>query len=88
MSGTAGATSSYLAPLFKAKVKPPISDMHVHHMHRRLEVFTKVIFGEHHCIPTALEQFLARYMPMGSTLTRLEMRQPDPAQSARKTSSN
>lgn len=76
MSGTAGASSTDLAPLLKAKVKPPISDMHVRHMHRRLEVFTKVIFGEHHGIPTALEQFLTRYMSMESTLTRLQLRQP------------
>ena len=76
MSGTAGASSQDLAPLLKAKVKPPISDMHVRHMHRRLEVFCKVIFGEHHGIPTAIEQFLTRYMSMESTLTRLELRQP------------
>ena len=76
MGGTAGATSADLAPLLKAKVKPPVSDMHVRHMHRRLEVFTKVIFGEHHSIPTAIEQFLTRYMSMESTLTRLQMRQP------------
>ena len=75
MNSTTGASSADLAPLLKAKVKPPASDMHVRHMHRRLEVFTKVIFGEHHDIPAAIEQFLTRYMSMESTLTRLQMRQ-------------
>ena len=76
MNGTAGASTADLAPLLKAKVKPPANDMHVRHMHRRLEVFTKVIFGEHHEIPMAIERFLTRYMSMESTLTRLQMRQP------------
>ena len=41
MSGTVGATSSNLVLLLKAKVKSPISDMHIRQIHRRLEVFSK-----------------------------------------------
>ena len=75
VNGTAGASTADLAPLLKAKDKPPVSDMHIRHMHRRLEVFIKVIFGEHNEIPMAIERFLTRYMSMESTLTRLKMRQ-------------
>ena len=46
MSGAAGATTADLAPLLKSKVKPPMTDMDVHHMHCRLEVFCQVLFGE------------------------------------------
>jgi hypothetical protein len=75
MNGTAGATTADLAPLLKAKVKPPLSDMDVRHMHRRLEIFSKTLFGEHHDIPVGIEAFLTRYMSMESTLSRLQMRQ-------------
>ena len=75
MNGTAGATTADLTPLMKAKVKPPLSDMDVRHMHRRLEIFAKTLFGEHHAIPISIEKFLTRYMSMESALTRLQMRQ-------------
>ena len=75
MNGTAGATTADLAPLLKAKVKPPLSDMDVRHMHRRLEIFSKTLFGEHHDIPVGIEAFLTRYMSMESALSRLQMRQ-------------
>jgi hypothetical protein len=73
LNGTAGATTADLMPLIKAKVKAPLSDMDVRHMHRRMEIFTKTLFGDHHPIPVALESFLTRYLAMESTMTRLQL---------------
>jgi hypothetical protein len=78
MSGAAGATTADLAPLLKSKVKPPMTDMDVRHMHRRLEVFCQVLFGDYHEIPLAINGFLTRYLSMESSINRLEMQMRQP----------
>ena len=79
MSGTAAASTSDLSPLLKTKVKPPVSDMDVRHMHRRLEIISAVLFGDNHEIPRAIRGFLTRYLSMESTINRLGMQMRQPA---------
>ena len=79
MSGTAAATTADLAPLLKTKVKPPVSDMDVRHMHRRLEVISGVLFGANHVVPVAIRSFLTKYLSMESTIHRLGMQMRQPA---------
>jgi len=76
MDGSAGATTADLAPLLKAKVKPPLCDMDVRHMHRRLQIISQVVLGDFHDVPVNTGTFLVRYSSMESTLSRLEMAQP------------
>jgi len=78
MSGVAGATTADLAPLLKSKVKPPMTNMDVRHMHRCLEVFCQVLFGDNHSIPFAINGFLTRYLSMESSINRLEMQMCQP----------
>jgi len=80
MSGAAGATTSDLAPLLKSKVKPPMTDMDVHHTHHRLKVFCQVLFGDYHDIPLAINGFLTHYLSMESSISRLEMQMRQPTQ--------
>ena len=79
MSGTAAASTSDLSPLLKTKVKPPVSDMDVRHMHRRLEIVGAVLFGINHDIPKSIENFLTKYLSMESTVNRLGMQMRHPA---------
>ena len=79
MSGTAAASTSDLSPLLKTKVKPPVSDMDVRHMHRRLEIIGAVLFGTNHDIPKAIDNFLTKYLSMESTVNRLGMQMRQPA---------
>ena len=79
MSGTAAATTADLSPLLKTKVKPPVSDMDVRHMHRRLEIISAVLFGEHHDVPRSIRAFLTKYLSMESTVSRLGMQMRQPA---------
>ena len=79
MSGTAAASTSDLSPLLKTKVKPPVSDMDVRHMHRRLEIIGAVLFGINHDIPKAIDNFLTKYLSMESTVNRLGMQMRQPA---------
>jgi hypothetical protein len=79
MSGTAAATTADLAPLLKTKVKPPVSDMDVRHMHRRLEIISGVLFGMNHVVPVAIRGFLTKYLSMESIVHRLGMQMRQPA---------
>ena len=79
MSGTAAATTADLAPLLKTKVKPPVSDMEVRHMHRRLEIISGVLFGTNHVVPVAIRSFLTKYLSMESIVHRLGMQMRQPA---------
>ena len=58
MDGTAGATTADFTPLLKAKIKPPLCDMDVRHMHRRLEIICQVVLGDFHVVPLAIGAFL------------------------------
>jgi len=58
IDGTDGATMADLALLLNAKIKPPLNDMDVRHMHRRLEIMCQVLFGDHHVVPLAIGDFL------------------------------
>jgi len=81
MSGVAGATTADLAPaLLKSKVKPPMTDMDVHHMHCRLEMFYQVLYGDYHVIPLAISGFLIHYLSVESSVNRLEMQMRQPKQ--------
>ena len=71
MSGVAGATTTDLAPL---------TDMDVRHMHRHLEVFCQVLFGDHHLIPLAITSFMTCYLSIESSVNRLEMQVRQPKQ--------
>ena len=73
MSGTAAASTADLSPLLKTKVKPPMSDMDVRHMHRRMEIISAVLFGENHSIPKAIRSFLTKYLSIESMVSRLGM---------------
>ena len=79
MSGTAAASTSDLSPLLKTKVKPPVLDMDVRHMYRRLEIISAVLFGDNLEIPRAIRGFLTRYLSMESTINRLGMQMRQPA---------
>ena len=73
MSGTAAASTADLSPLLKTKVKSPMSNMDVRHMHHRLKIISAVLFGENHSILKAIRLFLTKYLSMESTVSHLGM---------------